>query len=63
MHRVQSRIISVVNFSVFFRLLFFVDTCGLVHDAETIFHLSYVLKDREMFSEIRVMPVKMQFAV
>ena len=34
-----------------------------MHDAETIFHLSYVLKDLEMFSEIRVMPVKMQFAV
>ena len=44
----------MVNFLVFFRLLFFavVVTCDLVHDAETIFHLSYVLKDLEMFSEI-----------
>ena len=29
-----------------------------MHDVETIFHLSYVLKNLEMFSEIRVMPVK-----
>ena len=42
---------------------FVVVTCDLVHDAETIFHHSYVLKDLEMFSEIRVMPVKIQFAV
>ena len=42
---------------------FVVVTCDLVHDAKIIFHLSYVLKDLEMFSEIRVMPVKMQLAV
>ena len=45
MHGVQRRMISVVNFFVFLRLLFFcfvVDICDLVDDVETIFHLSYV---------------------
>ena len=43
---VQRRMISVDNFFVFFRLLFFcfvVAICDLVHDVETTFHLSYVL--------------------
>ena len=37
--------ISVVNFFVFLRLFFafVVAICDLVHDMETIFHLSYVL--------------------
>ena len=42
----QHRKISVDNFFVFFRLLFFgcvVAICDLVHDNETIFHFSYVL--------------------
>ena len=45
-HGVQRRMISVDNFFVFERLLFFccvVVICDLVHDVETIFHLSYVL--------------------
>ena len=45
-HGVQSRMISVNNFFVFLRLFFFfcVDAiCDLVHNMETIFHLSYVL--------------------
>ena len=36
----------MVNFFVFLRLLFvffIVAICDLVHDVETIFHLSYVL--------------------
>ena len=47
--RVQRRMISVVSFFVFLRLLFFallllyVAICDLVHDVGTIFHLSYVL--------------------
>ena len=47
MHGVQPRMISVDNFFVFLRLLFFgcvVAICDLVHDVETIFHLSYVLR-------------------
>ena len=46
LHGVQLRMISVVNFFVFLRLLFFavaVATCDLVHNVETIFHLSYAL--------------------
>ena len=42
----QRRMISVDNFFVFLRLLYFcfvVAICDLVHDVETIFHLSYVL--------------------
>ena len=38
--------ISVDNFFVFLRLLFFcfvVAICDLVHDVETIFHISFVL--------------------
>ena len=45
-HGVQRRMISVDNFFVFLRLLFFcfvVAICDLVHDVETIFQLSYVL--------------------
>ena len=44
-HVVQRRMISVYNFFVFLRLLFFcfvVAICDIVHDVETIFHLSYV---------------------
>ena len=44
--RVQRRMISVVNFFVFLRLLFFcfvVAICYLVQDVKTIFHLSCVL--------------------
>ena len=43
-HGVQRRMISVVFFCIFLRLLFFlfiVAICDLVHDVETIFHLSY----------------------
>ena len=38
--------ISVDNFFVFLRLFFcfVVAICDLVHDVETIFHLSYVLR-------------------
>ena len=39
-------IISVDNFFVFLRLLFFcfvVAKCDLVHDVEAIFHFSFVL--------------------
>ena len=46
MHGVQLRMISVDIFFVFLRLLFFccvVAICDLVHDVETIFHLSYLL--------------------
>ena len=44
-HGVQRRMISVDNFFVFLRLLIFalLLLCDLVHDVETIFHLSYVL--------------------
>ena len=45
-HGVHRRMISVVNFFVFLRLLFLLCCCyinDLVHDVETIFHLSYVL--------------------
>ena len=45
-HGVQRRMISVDNFFVFLRLLFFcsvVAICDLVHDVETIFYLSYAL--------------------
>ena len=44
--RVQRRMISVDNFFIFLRLLFFccvVAICDLVHNKETILHLSYVL--------------------
>ena len=54
-HRVQRRMISVDNFFVFLRLLFFcfVDAiCDLVHDVENIFHLSYVLTASVIFSAI-----------
>ena len=45
-HGVQRKMISVDNFFVVLRLLFFccvVAICDLVHDLITIFHLSYVL--------------------
>ena len=45
-HGMQHSMISVVNFFVFLRLLLFcfvVAIYDLVHDVETIFHLSYVL--------------------
>ena len=45
-HGVQRKMISVDNFFVFLRLLFFcfvVAIFDLVHDVETIFHLSYLL--------------------
>ena len=48
MHRVQRRMISVVNFFVFLRLLFFcfvIAIYDLVHDVESIFHVSYVLTE------------------
>ena len=38
---------------------FVVAICNLMHDVETIFHLPCVL---EIFSEIRLMPVKLQIA-
>ena len=45
----QRRMISLDNVFVFLRLLLFpllllYHICDLVHDVETIFHLSYVLK-------------------
>ena len=46
LHRVKRRMISVVNFFGIFEIIiicFFVGICDLVHDVETIFHLSYVL--------------------
>ena len=46
MHGVQHRMISVVNFFCIFEIIIFcfvVAICDLVHDVETIFHLSYVL--------------------
>ena len=45
-HGVQRRLISVVNFFCIFEInifCFVVAICDLVHDVETIFHLSYVL--------------------
>ena len=45
-HGVQRKMISMDNFLVFLRLSFFcfvVAICDLVHDVETIFHLSYLL--------------------
>ena len=45
-HGVQQRMISADNFFVFLRVFIFcfvVAICDLVHDVETIFHLSYVL--------------------
>ena len=45
-HGVQRRMISVVNFFRIVKIIifFFVAAiCDLVHDVETIFHLSYVL--------------------
>ena len=45
-HGVQRRVISVDNFFVFFEIIIFcfvVAICDLVHNVETIFHLSYVL--------------------
>ena len=47
-HGVQRRMISVDNFFVFFRLFccaVAIILCDLVHDVETIFHLSYVLTE------------------
>ena len=44
--RVQRRMISVVSFFRIFEIIivcFVVAICDLVHDVETIFHLSYVL--------------------
>ena len=48
-HGMQRRMISVDNFFVFLRFLFcfIVAICDLVHDVETIFHLSYVLTASE----------------
>ena len=46
LHGVQRRMISVEFFFVFFEIIIFccvVAICDLVHDVETIFHLSYVL--------------------
>ena len=43
--------ISVDNFFVFFEIIIFccvVAICDLVHDVETIFHLSYVLTESEI---------------
>ena len=45
-HGVQGRVISVDNFFCIFEIIIFcflVATCDLVHDVETIFHLSYLL--------------------
>ena len=45
-HRVQRRMISVDNFFSIFEIIIFcfvVAICDLVHDVETIFHLSYLL--------------------
>ena len=45
-HGVQRRMISVDNFFHIFEIIIFccvVAICDLVHDVETIFHLSYVL--------------------
>ena len=45
-HGVQRIMISVDNFSRIFEIIIFccvVAICDLVHDVETIFHLSYVL--------------------
>ena len=45
-HGVQRRMISVDNFFRIFEIIIFcfvVAICDLVHDVETIFHLSYVL--------------------
>ena len=44
-HRVQHRMISVVNFCIVEIIIFcfVVAICDLVHDVETVFHLSYVL--------------------
>ena len=45
-HGVQRRMISVVNFFRIFEIIIFcfvVAICDLLHDVETIFHLSYVL--------------------
>ena len=46
LHGVQRRMISVVSYFVFLEIFIFcfvVVICDLVHDVETIFHLSYVL--------------------
>ena len=46
LHGVQRRMISVNNFFCIFETIicwFVVAICDLVHDVETIFHLSYVL--------------------
>ena len=45
-HGVQRRMISVDNFLYFWIIIIFcfvVAKCDLMHDVETIFHLSYVL--------------------
>ena len=47
LHGVQRRMISVVNFFCIFEIIIFclvVAICDLVHNVETIFLLSYVLK-------------------
>ena len=46
MHGVQRRTFSVDYFFCIFEIIIFccvVSICDLVHDVETIFHLSYVL--------------------
>ena len=47
-HGVQRRMISVDNFFPIFEIIIFcfvVAICDLVHDVETLFHLSYVLTE------------------
>ena len=55
-HGVQRRMISVVNFSCIFEIItfyFVVAICDLVHDVETIFHLSYMLTASGDMSDAR----------
>ena len=51
MHGVQRRMISVDDFFRIFEIIIFcvVAICYLVHDVETIFHLSYVLTASGIF--------------
>ena len=45
-HGMQRRMISVDNFFVLFEIIIFcfvIAICDLVHNVETIFHISYVL--------------------
>ena len=54
-HGVQRRMISVVIFFVFLRLLFFcfvIAICDLVHAVEAMYGLPEVLTALEIFSEI-----------